>query len=356
MAYEIKTQNGEVFQHKGSPVFGFDMINTVVAKKVNIDARLMDMIGSTEQKDRDGDVLTTSGWILEDFLKNPVFLWAHDYAGVPLAAVGSVIKKNKPEPHLYFKDIRYPRKGLFPFADMILELYGEKIINASSVGFLPYEWEDMEQKDGDTPSHFKGRKYNKQLLLELSGCAVPSNPGALQNQLDVYAQKSFGGVPGEELTKYVMKGNILVPDKADDILEDLNIKALEIIDETESKVYQVPKQIEKSYRQKVKEETDIQNFEYLLHHVTSDEEGNESLHHCYVYDHIGNMFIQGHMVVRDGKIFLDGKKVKNGTYHVLKGLEPTQDVAWGDDQAEEQNIKPKKMTAGMKFSAKSKEW
>lgn len=100
----------------------------------------------------------------------------------------------------------------------------------------------------------------------------------------------------------------------------------------------------------------MEDFEYLLHHIEVDDDGNEEIHHCFVYDHIANLFVHGHLVVRDGKIFIDGKKAKDGVYHVITGLELTQDVSWSDKQAEENDIRPKKMKAGMKFKQKSKEW
>ena len=103
-------------------------------------------------------------------------------------------------------------------------------------------------------------------------------------------------------------------------------------------------------------EKDIKDFEYLFHHVTVDKDGVETLHHCYVYDHIANMFVQNHLVVRDGKAFLNGKLVKNETFHVLVGLEPSQQVVWSDDAAVKSKIRPKKMVAGMTLKAKEKEW
>lgn len=68
------------------------------------------------------------------------------------------------------------------------------------------------------------------------------------------------------------------------------------------------------------------------------------------------MFGQGHLVVKDGKITLDGKKVEDGTYHVLKCLEPEQEVAWSEDEAKENNIDVKKMKSGMTLNDKAKVW
>lgn len=104
------------------------------------------------------------------------------------------------------------------------------------------------------------------------------------------------------------------------------------------------------------EEFSLEDFEYLLHHITVDGKGNEEIHHCFVYDHIGNLFQQGHLTIKKNKVFLDGKRIKEGSFHVITGLEPTQEVAWSDEMAEENNIKPKPMKSGMSLKDKSKVW
>ena len=101
----------------------------------------------------------------------------------------------------------------------------------------------------------------------------------------------------------------------------------------------------------------MKDFEYLLHHIdVDDDSGEEEIHHCLVYDHIANMFEQGHLVIKNGKAYLDGKRVSDKVFHVLKGLEPSQETAWSNEEAEENEIKPKEMKAGMTLKKKSKEW
>ncbi|NKI20347.1 hypothetical protein HFN20_03700 [Paenibacillus dendritiformis] len=46
--------------------------------------RVLRFIGSTETEDRDQDVIRATGWQLENYKKNPVFLWAHDYTVPPI--------------------------------------------------------------------------------------------------------------------------------------------------------------------------------------------------------------------------------------------------------------------------------
>lgn len=100
----------------------------------------------------------------------------------------------------------------------------------------------------------------------------------------------------------------------------------------------------------------IEDYEYLLHHIEINDNGEEKIHHCLIYDHIANMFEQAHLFIKDGKVYLDGKEIKEGVFHVIKGLERTQEVVWSDEEAEENEIKPKEMKSGMTLKEKAKEW
>lgn len=102
-------------------------------------------------------------------------------------------------------------------------------------------------------------------------------------------------------------------------------------------------------------EENLETFEYLIHHVAM--EGDEEIvHHCHMYDHIGNLFEQAHLYFDKGKVYLDGKEIKEGHYHVIKGLEPKQEVAWSEEEATKAGIKPKGMMAGMTLKEKAKAW
>ena len=100
----------------------------------------------------------------------------------------------------------------------------------------------------------------------------------------------------------------------------------------------------------------IENYEYLIHHIEVDDDGNENIHHCLMYDHIANMFTQEHLIVVNGVVYYKDKKIKNGVFHVISGLEPEQEICWSDDTAVENDITPKRMVPGMTLKQKSKEW
>ena len=101
---------------------------------------------------------------------------------------------------------------------------------------------------------------------------------------------------------------------------------------------------------------DLSDYEYLLHHIEG-EEGKEEVHHCFVLDHIGNLFEQGHLIINsNGEAYYKGQKVVGRVFHIIAGLEPTQDVCWSNTEAEENKIRPKEIKAGMTYEDKSKEW
>lgn len=99
----------------------------------------------------------------------------------------------------------------------------------------------------------------------------------------------------------------------------------------------------------------LKDFEYLIHHIET-KGGKEEVHHCFLYDHIANLFVQGHLEVKAGKAFLNGKAVKDDTFHVIIGLEKTQEVAYSNKEAEEAKIKPKGLRSGMTLKQKAKIW
>ena len=99
----------------------------------------------------------------------------------------------------------------------------------------------------------------------------------------------------------------------------------------------------------------LKDFEYLIHHIENIN-GKEEVHHCYVYDHIANLFEHEHLVVKNGKAYINDKALSDGIFHVIIGLEKSQEVAWTNKEAEGAKIKPKGLKAGMSLKQKAKEW
>jgi len=153
--------------------------------------RTLRFIGSDESPDRDGDVISVDGWDIKNYQANPVFLWAHDYSIPP---VGKSLKTWKEKGKLLF-DIQFPEKGIYPFADLVYNLYKGGFLNATSVGFIGKEAEARDDDEvKEMPEWRRGKKFLNQELLELSAVPVPSNPAALQQA------KSIGAVTDDEYT------------------------------------------------------------------------------------------------------------------------------------------------------------
>jgi hypothetical protein len=243
MSYKIVDKAGNPVLKDGKTLLASDRVGVV--KAVDPEARTLVIVGSDETKDRDGDVISVKGWAMENFLKNPVFLYAHDYHSVPIGAATKVVRRKNPD-RLEFHE-KFPSKGIYPFADMILELFREKILNASSVGFIPLEWEPLD-KDSD-PNGWEGRRFIKQELLELSACPVPSNPAAVQT--DAYI-KAFNGKSALEVIE-----ELKVQVNEDEVLNEILLgKAVDFEEET-VKIHQVPKNYEL-------EEKEMEKLEEIL--------------------------------------------------------------------------------------------
>ncbi len=138
--------------------------------------RTLEFVGSTEDLDRDGEVVEVAGWQLDNYMKNPVFMWAHDYREPP---IGKALKVWKRDGQLKF-NIEFAPKETYEFADTIYKLYKGGFLNATSVGFMPDVDKIVEGDGVKTPR----RTYKKQELLELSGVPIPSNTNALRNAID----------------------------------------------------------------------------------------------------------------------------------------------------------------------------
>lgn len=123
--------------------------------------------------DRDHEIIASDAWDIDNFKKNPVLLWAHDYTKPPIGTVQWVkVQANG----LKFK----PRFAKTEMGMEIYSLYEDGILNTFSVGFIPREHEDDEDNVKE------GEYFNKPLrthtnveLLEVSCVPVPACPDAL---------------------------------------------------------------------------------------------------------------------------------------------------------------------------------
>lgn len=144
-------------------------------KKADGEERTLWVVASTEDRDRDGDIIVQKSWKLKDFKKNPVILWAHNPSRPPIGkAVDMEVKDGK----LLIK-IQFVPKEVDPFAEQVFQLYRQGFMKTFSVGFIPYKREPLTEEDKKSrPDMTWGSRLHAE-LLELSAVPVPSNPQAL---------------------------------------------------------------------------------------------------------------------------------------------------------------------------------
>jgi Escherichia/Staphylococcus phage prohead protease len=122
---------------------------------------------STEDVDRHGEVVDQKSWLLEEYLKNPVVLFAHDHTQ---PAIGKVISLAFNEDGNLEGTIQFAAKE-YEFANTIYKLYKGGFMRAFSVGFQNEATEIEEE----------GEKVilKKNTLFEISTVNVPANALAL---------------------------------------------------------------------------------------------------------------------------------------------------------------------------------
>lgn len=130
----------------------------IVETKAKSDSGNFKFIASTPAIDRQGESIDQNGWELENYLKNSVLLWAHDYTQPPIGIVDKIGMENG---NLVIEGRFAPTD----FGQQIRKLYDLQMINTVSVGFIPKE--------------MNGNIITKSELLEVSVVPVPANPQAL---------------------------------------------------------------------------------------------------------------------------------------------------------------------------------
>ena len=132
---------------------------------------------STENIARDGIVIASDGWDLENFKANPTFLWSHDYLGnrPPIGRVASIEVKDKK----LMADVVFDQGD--EFARQVERKYRDGFLSAVSVGWDTKQIEPPKGSEGVA-------RVTVAELLDLSGVNIPGDPGALmERQKRAYA-------------------------------------------------------------------------------------------------------------------------------------------------------------------------
>jgi hypothetical protein len=201
---------------------------------VKSDSPILDFISSDETLDRYDEIISTSGWRLDTYRKNPVFQNAHQYGDIIFTLGRALItelrhgtsdthheppttnhatrstqhatRNTDPGTPFLFQRIQFAT-DVNPIARIAYGLYAGGFLHSVSVGFIPLRWEDgvaqasapagvggvspplpLPQGEGrgegeaqirsPNAAPFR-RRYLEQELLEVSAVAIPANPNAL---------------------------------------------------------------------------------------------------------------------------------------------------------------------------------
>ena len=155
------------------------LFTTGTVKEINLETRTLGAYASTNDMDRDGEVITPEAWrkTIQQFESVPL-IWAHDYRIPPIGrATAFEIDGRGLKFRAEFADTE--------FANEIWGLYRDKYLNSFSVGFIPKQATEGQQR------HEPNRTFTETELLEVSAVAVPANPFAtVERGVPIVAFKS----------------------------------------------------------------------------------------------------------------------------------------------------------------------
>jgi hypothetical protein len=169
-----------------------------------VDAKAMTIrsVIATIEPDRAGDIVVPLGLSnLDDYLLNPVVLWAHDRVRVP--PVGQCDWLD-PQPRRIVAQTRFA-EGV-RFAEEVFKLYEQRVLRGWSIGFLPLR---------GVPRAGGGMRFERWELLEYSAVPIPENPGALTVALEKGTVKDetlkaiLARVPDDRGGKYHRTSDVL---------------------------------------------------------------------------------------------------------------------------------------------------
>lgn len=139
----------------------------------------------TDSVDRDREVMLPKGGVFDQWKKNPVVTWAHQYDVLPLGRGKWIKRAKKGDVSGILAKSEYITKpedwqGDW-FADAVLHYVAEGFMPGRSVGFIPLEMRPPSEKEIKARPELAGvnRIIPKWLLLEYAVCPVQSNPDAL---------------------------------------------------------------------------------------------------------------------------------------------------------------------------------
>lgn len=162
----------------GAPIAAGEMLaictrSLVNEKSIDIEKRTVDFVASTDVVDSHDEIVDQGSWILDDYLANPVVLWAHQSRELPIGRSIDVSLRTGPNGGVRLEHrVEFMTPDLNEKADQVFRMI-PKFLKAVSVGFLPktYRW---EMRNG-----VEVFVWADCILKEISVTPVGANPQAL---------------------------------------------------------------------------------------------------------------------------------------------------------------------------------
>lgn len=188
---------------------------------------------STEEVDRDGDIVRAAGLDLAAYKQNPVVLYAHDSHEVPVGRAVEVVA----EPGIGVR-AQWRWNASDPLGGRVKQAWDAGFLNATSIGFRPIRY--TENKHG-------GLTFQEAELYEFSVVPVPANAGALRGlkALGLRPQRSALNGDNDDATSIVLPDGreIEITDETDDELCELTLPSGNTIDLTRADLRRAAREV-----------------------------------------------------------------------------------------------------------------
>jgi hypothetical protein len=143
--------------------------------------RVMRYVITSETQDRYGDIVRVAGIKLDNYRKNPQFLYAHQHGDLP---IGCALRVNTEEvaktmiAQAMFLDDRVDTSGK---SDIVYKFAASGFMPGCSIGFMPLKINrptSPEERNKLGLGEY-GVEFLESELLEFSACPIQANPDAL---------------------------------------------------------------------------------------------------------------------------------------------------------------------------------
>lgn len=160
------------------PIRQFELDAIDRAQGFDAEAGIIPAILSTGARARDGFEIDQSGWVLDNFGRNPLVLFNHGDDALPIGRWEGVEVKGgklRGTAHLDMED---------EFAQRVAAKVGRGLINATSVRWLPLEHRIEERPrakrhEAESDATERVIVFTRSELLEASLVTIPADPGAV---------------------------------------------------------------------------------------------------------------------------------------------------------------------------------